>query len=69
MKTEDKQYTIKDFCPLCGSRFLAKSTTGLFNLIMEHNKDWCEKHFIPFSEAIKDDCFEARKPTKIWRTT
>ena len=68
MEHRGSQFPCKDFCPLCGSRFLAKSRDGLFNLITEHNK-WCEQNFVPYSEALRDDCFEAREPTKVWKTT
>jgi hypothetical protein len=55
----------RDYCPLCAARFTANSEEELVEKILAHlrpkqetGKSDCEEYFIPFPDALADDCFE-----------
>lgn len=48
----------KDWCPLCGMRFIAVTVEDLVALIIHHLDDGiCENHFQPLQAALGDDHF------------
>ena len=46
---------VKDFCPLCGSRFSGDTYEMVYEQIIRHYEDaTCEKNFRPFDVALAD---------------
>ena len=49
----------RDWCPLCGRRFIASTPERVVEMINEHIEDGsCEAKFRPLEEALADDRFD-----------
>lgn len=49
----------RDFCPLCGSRFLGGTPEEVIKKIIDHmDSGYCEQHFVPWEVALRTDCYE-----------
>lgn len=63
---------VKDWCPLCGTRFQGLSCEEVAGQIISHmengKESFCAKHFVPPVEAFADRHYDYRTdPKYLWR--
>ena len=50
---------IKDFCPLCATRFSGNTEDEILNKIIDHaDSGYCQVHFVKPAIALAIDCYE-----------